>query len=195
MLIIRRESLDIPQGRWILAVKAIHGHVQFLIKGAGKRPVCEADELIIDGDIIEKGPYSLETLRVCDGAWKTPNAPWISKMWTAGSLELIRSREPEMTRHWLNLYKRQRNGGEPAFSWIFAMKWDRVSTDRRGRQAPQRNGFRPMGGRSWNSCQGCLPSWKGQFYLCATAGFQMAGKRWKDRRPPGFKVRRFSNRG
>ena len=57
MLTIRRESLDIPQGRRILAVSDIHGHVHFLKKVLERAGFCEADELIIDG------------------AWKTPSRP------------------------------------------------------------------------------------------------------------------------
>lgn len=98
MLTIRRESLDIPQGRRILAVSDIHGHVHFLKNVLERAGFCEADELIIDGDIIEKGPYSLETLRYVMELGKLPNVHVISGNVDCWQLELIGSREPEMTR-------------------------------------------------------------------------------------------------
>ena len=78
MITIKRVSLDIPRGRRILAVSDIHGHVHFLKKVLEKAGFCEDDELIIDGDIIEKGPYSLETLRYVMELDKKPNVHVIS---------------------------------------------------------------------------------------------------------------------
>ena len=104
MLTIRRESLDIPQGRRILAVSDIHGHVHFLKKVLEKAGFCEADELIIDGDIIEKGPYSLETLRYVMELGKLPNVHVISGNVDCWQLDLIGSREPEMTRALAEIY-------------------------------------------------------------------------------------------
>ena len=98
MLTIKRVSLDIPRGRRILAVSDIHGHVHFLKKVLEKAGFCEDDELIIDGDIIEKGPYSLETLRYVMELDKKPNVHVISGNVDSWQLELIGSREPERTR-------------------------------------------------------------------------------------------------
>lgn len=98
MITIKRVSLDIPRGRRILAVSDIHGHVHFLKKVLEKAGFCEDDELIIDGDIIEKGPYSLETLRYVMELDKKPNVHVISGNVDSWQLELIGSREPERTR-------------------------------------------------------------------------------------------------
>ena len=115
MLTIRRESLDIPQGRRILAVSDIHGHVHFLKKVLERAGFCEADELIIDGDIIEKGPYSLETLRYVMELGKLPNVHVISGTVDCWQLELIGSREPEMTRALAEFIQtaKERWGGSP----------------------------------------------------------------------------------
>ena len=123
MLTIKRVSLDIPRGRRILAVSDIHGHVHFLKRVLEKAGFCEDDELIIDGDIIEKGPYSLETLRYVMELDKKRNVHVISGNVDSWQLELIGSREPERTRHWRNLSERQRNDGEEVFFWISVRKW------------------------------------------------------------------------
>lgn len=63
VFLLRRERLEIPAGRRILVISDIHGHVHFLKELLGRAGFGDDDELIILGDIIEKGPYSLETLR------------------------------------------------------------------------------------------------------------------------------------
>lgn len=55
--------LSMEAGRRILVISDIHGNLPYfdaLLKKAG---FCENDELIIDGDFLEKGPDSLGTLR------------------------------------------------------------------------------------------------------------------------------------
>ena len=57
------ERLRLSEDRRILVISDIHGNLEYL-KGALKNAAfCENDELIIDGDFLEKGPDSLGTLR------------------------------------------------------------------------------------------------------------------------------------
>ena len=59
----RVERLSVPPGRRILVVSDIHGNLPYfrgLLTLAG---FCGDDELIVDGDFLEKGPDSLGTLR------------------------------------------------------------------------------------------------------------------------------------
>lgn len=57
------EALDIPRGRRVLVVSDIHGNLDFLKGLLKKAAFCGRDELIINGDFLEKGPDSLGTLR------------------------------------------------------------------------------------------------------------------------------------
>lgn len=56
-------KIDLPKGRRILAVSDIHGHRNHLKNLLEKVGFTNEDILFIVGDIIEKGPESLETLR------------------------------------------------------------------------------------------------------------------------------------
>lgn len=134
MITIKRVSLDIPRGRRILAVSDIHGHVHFLKKVLEKAGFCEDDELIIDGDIIEKGPYSLETLRYVMELDKKPNVHVISGNVDSWQLELIGAANQSGQGHWRNLYERQRNDGEEVFFWISVRKWGSGIRRRKRRQ-------------------------------------------------------------
>lgn len=57
------QKLHIPTGHRILCISDIHGEYDFLVKGLEAVGFCEDDILFIDGDLIEKGPESLKTLR------------------------------------------------------------------------------------------------------------------------------------
>ena len=54
---------DIEAGRRVLVVGDIHGHLQYLKGALSNAEYTEKDVLIVLGDIIDKGPESLETLR------------------------------------------------------------------------------------------------------------------------------------
>lgn len=62
---------DIPRGKRILATSDIHGHLSHLENVLKAASFCADDLLIIVGDIVEKGPESLKTLRyvmkLCEG--------------------------------------------------------------------------------------------------------------------------------
>ena len=59
----RIEKLTLPPGRRILAVSDIHGNLPYLKGLLDKVRFCGSDVLIIVGDLLEKGRYSLDTLR------------------------------------------------------------------------------------------------------------------------------------
>lgn len=92
MLTLRREKIDIP-GRRILAVSDIHGHGHYLKKLLEKVGFSTEDELIIVGDIIEKGPRSLETLRYVMELEKQPNVHVLAGNVDVWQKDLIESRE------------------------------------------------------------------------------------------------------
>lgn len=55
--------LDIPKGRRILAISDIHGNLSYLRALLKQAEFSDKDELIINGDFLEKGEESLNTLR------------------------------------------------------------------------------------------------------------------------------------
>jgi len=59
----RIKRLDIAPGRRIIVISDIHGNLPYLKALLEKIGFCANDELIVDGDYLEKGQYSLETLR------------------------------------------------------------------------------------------------------------------------------------
>ena len=70
----RVERLDLAPGRRILVISDIHGNLPYL-KGALARAAFSAgDELIFDGDFLEKGGQSLETLRCIMALCRAGNA-------------------------------------------------------------------------------------------------------------------------
>ncbi len=60
---IRTEQMEIPQDRRLLVTSDIHGHISLLQRLLERAAFSDGDMLFILGDIIEKGPQSLETLR------------------------------------------------------------------------------------------------------------------------------------
>lgn len=56
-------KIEIPQNKRIMVTSDVHGHYDYLDKLLGKVKFTEEDILFIVGDLIEKGPFSLETLR------------------------------------------------------------------------------------------------------------------------------------
>lgn len=60
---IRRKYLELKPNKRVIVVSDIHGNLDLFIKLLEKVNFTEEDYLFILGDIIEKGPKSLETLR------------------------------------------------------------------------------------------------------------------------------------
>lgn len=56
-------NYTVPAGKRILVTSDIHGHLNFLKNVLKSADFCENDLLVIIGDVIEKGPESLKTLR------------------------------------------------------------------------------------------------------------------------------------
>lgn len=63
----RIQRLHIPAGRRILVVSDIHANLPYFRGLLEKAGFCADDELILDGDFLEKGKQSLETLRFIMG--------------------------------------------------------------------------------------------------------------------------------
>lgn len=59
----RIQKLHVPTGHRILCISDIHGEYDFLVDGLSAVGFCKDDILFINGDLIEKGPESLKTLR------------------------------------------------------------------------------------------------------------------------------------
>lgn len=70
---IRIKKIEIPKGRRILVTSDIHGHRLLLQRLLGKVGFCAEDMLFIIGDLIEKGPESLATLRYVMGLAEMEN--------------------------------------------------------------------------------------------------------------------------
>ena len=60
----RIAKLNIEAGRRILVISDVHANVPYLEGALKKAGFCRNDELIIDGDFLEKGKESLRTLRI-----------------------------------------------------------------------------------------------------------------------------------
>ena len=70
----RVERLDIPEGRRILVISDIHGNMEYFKGVLELAGFSDEDELIIDGDFLEKGPDSLGVLRYVMGLCAKGNA-------------------------------------------------------------------------------------------------------------------------
>ncbi|MBQ7121204.1 MAG: metallophosphoesterase [Clostridia bacterium] len=57
------EQITVEPGKRILVTSDIHGHLSYLKKVLEKASFCDDDILFIVGDMIEKGPENLKTLR------------------------------------------------------------------------------------------------------------------------------------
>lgn len=57
------QRLEFPAGRRVLAISDIHGNLEFLKGVLAKAAFTPDDILILVGDLVEKGPDSLSTLR------------------------------------------------------------------------------------------------------------------------------------
>ena len=70
----RVERPDIPEGRRILVISDIHGNMEYFKGVLELAGFSDEDELIIDGDFLEKGPDSLGVLRYVMGLCARGNA-------------------------------------------------------------------------------------------------------------------------
>ncbi|MCI8387964.1 MAG: hypothetical protein HFE63_05805 [Clostridiales bacterium] len=60
---VKIERIELPRGRRILVTSDIHGHCDRLKRVLDRAGYCRDDVLVVVGDIIEKGPHSIDTLR------------------------------------------------------------------------------------------------------------------------------------
>ena len=59
---VRVAQAPVPKGR-VIAVSDVHGHADYLRGVLGRVCLTADDALVIVGDLLEKGPKNLETLR------------------------------------------------------------------------------------------------------------------------------------
>lgn len=74
----RVERPVLESGRRILVISDIHGNLPYFKGLLDKTGFCHKDELIIAGDFLEKGQYSLETLRYIMGLCRSGNVHCLS---------------------------------------------------------------------------------------------------------------------
>ena len=86
---------ELPQGRRILAVSDVHGNLPYLRGLLDKARFTPEDVLILVGDLLEKGPYSLDTLRFVTALSKTHTVCavagncdwWVPLMFEVGTIK------------------------------------------------------------------------------------------------------------
>ena len=91
----RIEHLALPQNRRIICISDVHGNLPYLRGLLEKLRFSTDDVLIIVGDLVEKGPQSLDTLRFIVGLAKTHEIHmvsgncdwWVPLMYTVGPPE------------------------------------------------------------------------------------------------------------
>ena len=97
----RIQRVQLPDERRILMISDIHGHADGLRALLAKAEFCADDVLIIVGDLVEKGPQSLETLRLIMAlCWTHTVYPLLGNvdLWR---LERLMSEETAMQEHLL----------------------------------------------------------------------------------------------
>ncbi len=106
----RIERLELEKGRRILAVSDIHANLPYFKGALDKVGFRDDDELIIDGDFLEKGQQSLETLRfimkLCEKGNVHPLLGNCDAHWT----EDVFSDLPDFDGHVLRYMKHKRYG-------------------------------------------------------------------------------------
>ena len=91
----RIARMTLPPDRRILVVSDVHGNLPYLRGLLDKARFSPEDVLILDGDLLEKGPYSLDTLRYVTALAKTHTVYavsgncdwWIPLMYEVGTVE------------------------------------------------------------------------------------------------------------
>lgn len=86
---------ELPQDRRIIAVSDVHGNLPYLRGLLEKVGFCPDDMLILVGDLLEKGPQSLDTLRYVTALSKTHTVLavsgncdwWVPLMYEVGTVE------------------------------------------------------------------------------------------------------------
>lgn len=99
---IRIQTAPAPAGR-VIAVSDVHGHADYL-RGllAQVRPAPE-DALVIVGDLLEKGPKNLETLRAVMALSQTLPVYWVMGNCDPVTEELLDPARAEGVRRWIEM--------------------------------------------------------------------------------------------
>jgi diadenosine tetraphosphatase ApaH/serine/threonine PP2A family protein phosphatase len=95
---IRIQQAPVPAGR-VIAVSDVHGHAAYLRGLLARVKLTAEDALVVVGDLLEKGPESLETLReVMAVSQKTP------VYWVAGNCDPLPDNwDPARVAHWVRM--------------------------------------------------------------------------------------------
>lgn len=92
---IRIKRMEIPEGSRILVTSDIHGHAALLQRLLGKAGFSSRDMLFILGDMIEKGPESLKTLRCVMGLAELENVTALIGNVDLSRVEMLERLGPE----------------------------------------------------------------------------------------------------
>lgn len=103
------KHIDIESGKRILVTSDIHGYLSFFKKVLEKACFCDNDILFIVGDIIEKGPESLKTLRYIMELYKKGNVVPVIGNVDAYRLKLIYNLSEENVEGFYNYILNLRN--------------------------------------------------------------------------------------
>ena len=106
----RIERLEFEPGRRILVVSDIHANLPYFRGALEKAAFCAKDELIIDGDFLEKGQQSLETLRFIMELCELGNVHPILGNCDAHWTEDVFSDLPDFDDHVLHYMKHKQYG-------------------------------------------------------------------------------------
>ena len=106
----RIERLELDAGRRILVVSDVHANLPYFKRALEKASFCGDDELVIDGDFLEKGQYSLETLRYIMELCKNGNVHPLLGNCDAHWTEDVFSDLPDFDEHVLHYMQHKRYG-------------------------------------------------------------------------------------
>ncbi|MBQ9264321.1 MAG: metallophosphoesterase, partial [Clostridia bacterium] len=95
------QRVSFPDGRRILITSDIHGHADGLRALLKKANFNKNDILIIIGDMVEKGPQSLETIRLAMELQKQYSAYVLMENVDLWRLEFLQSDDPETQKEML----------------------------------------------------------------------------------------------
>lgn len=99
---IRIQTVPAPRGR-VIAMSDVHGQADFLRGVLEKvRPTAD-DALVIVGDLLEKGPKNLETLRMMMRLHQTTPVYWVMGNCDPVPEELFDPAREQGVRHWIEM--------------------------------------------------------------------------------------------
>lgn len=99
---VRVAQAPVPKGR-VIAVSDVHGHADYL-RGVLKKVRLTADDaLVIVGDLLEKGPKNLETLRAAMAISQTTPVYWVMGNCDPVTEELLDPARTQGVKNWIEM--------------------------------------------------------------------------------------------